>query len=57
MFDHILELLSKENVQVDVTYAQLQSVFPSYVFKPHLAWQKDGFSDIQGGYQNYTFLK
>ncbi len=57
LFDHILELLSKEKIQVDVTYAQLQSVFPSYVFKPHLAWQKDGFSDIQGGYQNYSFLK
>lgn len=57
IFDHILELLKKEKVQVDVTYAQLQSVFPSYVFRPHLAWQKDGFSDIQGGYQDYKFLK
>ena len=57
LFDHILELLKKEKTQVDVTYAQLQAVFPSYVFRPHLAWQKDGFSDIQGGYMNYDFLK
>jgi hypothetical protein len=57
LFDHILELLKKEKTQVDVTYAQLQAVFPSYVFRPHLAWQKDGFSDIQGGYMNYDFLR
>lgn len=57
IFDHILELLEKEKKQVDVVYADLQSVFPSYVFRPHLAWQKAGFSDIQQGYQNYFFLK
>ena len=57
LYDHILTMLEEERVQVDVTYAQLQKVFPSYVFRPHLAWQKDGHSDIQGGYQNYDFLK
>jgi len=57
LYDHILNMLKEERVQVDVTYAQLQKVFPSYVFRPHLAWQKDGHSDIQGGYMNYDFLK
>ena len=57
LFDHILSLLPKERHAVDVTYAHLQKVFPSYVFRPHLCWQKDGVSDIQGGYQNYHFLK
>lgn len=57
VYDHILELLPNEKEQVDVTYAKLQKIFPSYVFRPHLAWQKDGHSDIQGGYQNYDFLK
>ena len=57
LYDHILMLLEEEKVQVDVTYAQLQKTFPSYVFRPHLAWQQDGHSDIQGGYQNYDFLK
>ena len=57
LYDHILTMLEEEKVQVDVTYAQLQKVFPSYVFRPHLAWQKDGHSDIQGGYMNYDFLK
>lgn len=57
VYDHILELLPNEKEAVDVTYAKLQQIFPSYVFRPHLAWQKDGHSDIQGGYQNYDFLK
>ena len=57
LYDHILQMLGEEKIQVDVTYAQLQKMFPSYVFRPHLAWQKDGHSDIQGGYVNYGFLK
>jgi hypothetical protein len=57
VYDHILEILPNEKEAVDVTYAKLQQIFPSYVFRPHLAWQKDGHSDIQGGYQNYDFLK
>lgn len=58
-YDHILTMLDVDVVkeQVDVVYARLQKIFPSYVFRPHLAWQKDGHSDIQGGYQNYDFLK
>ena len=57
LYEPILGLLLEEQVQVDVTYSQLQKLYPSYVFRPHLAWQKDGHSDIQGGYQNYDFLK
>lgn len=57
LFDHILVMLEREREAVDVTYAKLQGMFPSYVFRPHLAWQKDGHSDIQGGYMNYDFLK
>ena len=57
LYDQILTMLEEEKVAVDVTYAQLQKVFPSYVFRPHIAWQKDGHSDIQGGYVNYDFLK
>jgi hypothetical protein len=57
LYDHILTMLEEERVAVDVTYANLQKIFPSYVFRPHLAWQKDGHSDIQGGYVNYDFLK
>ncbi len=57
LYDHILTMLETEKEAVDVTYAKLQKIFPSYVFRPHLAWQQDGHSDIQGGYMNYDFLK
>ena len=57
IFDHILTMLSEENEQVDVTYAKLQRIFPSYVIRPHLAWQRKDFSDIQGGIMDYDFLK
>lgn len=57
VYDHILELLPQEKEQVDVTYAKLQNIFPSYVFRPHLAWQRKDFSDIQGGVVDYEFLK
>lgn len=57
IYDHILNLLSEERTQVDVVYANLQKVFPSYVFRPHLAWQRKDFSDIQGGIMDYDFLR
>ena len=57
IYDHILQILPEEKEQVDVTYAKLQRIFPSYVFRPHLAWQRKDFSDIQGGIMDYDFLK
>lgn len=57
VYDHILQILPEEKEQVDVTYAKLQRIFPSYVFRPHLAWQRKDFSDIQGGIVDYDFLK
>lgn len=57
VYDHIITMLSEEKEQVDVTYAKLQKIFPSYVFRPHLAWQRKDFSDIQGGVVDYDFLK
>lgn len=57
MYNVIIDLLQKETEQVDVTYALLQRNNPSYVFKPHLAWQAEDFSDIQKTNVNYDFLK
>jgi hypothetical protein len=57
VYDQILQILPEEKEQVDVTYAKLQKIFPSYVFRPHLAWQRKDFSDIQGGVVDYDFLK
>lgn len=57
MFDVILVATERLNKQIDVYYADLQKVFNSYVFRPHLAFQKSGYSYIQEGDVNYTFLK
>jgi GR25 family glycosyltransferase involved in LPS biosynthesis len=57
LFDLIINGLPKYKKPVDVFYAELQPLFPSYVIRPHLAWQRVSFSDIQGGVMNYEFLK
>jgi GR25 family glycosyltransferase involved in LPS biosynthesis len=57
MYDTIINLIEKETEPIDVTYALLQKNNPSYVFKPHLAWQAEGFSDIAKENVNYNFLK
>ena len=57
LFDLIINGLPKYKKPVDVFYAELHSLFPSYVIRPHLAWQRESFSDIQGGIMNYNFLK
>jgi GR25 family glycosyltransferase involved in LPS biosynthesis len=43
--------------EVDVHLAGMQKIFPSYGFTPPLAWQRDGFSDIEMKNVEYNFLK
>lgn len=57
MFDVILASTERLNKQIDVYYADLQKTFNSYVFRPHLAFQKSGYSYIQEGEVDYNFLK
>ena len=57
LFDLIINGLPNYKKPVDVFYAELHSLFPSYVIRPHLSWQRESFSDIQGGITNYDFLK
>jgi glycosyl transferase family 25 len=45
------------DLQVDVHLSNVQKKYPCYGFIPHLAWQREGFSDIEMGYRNYGFLK
>jgi len=47
----------KKSIAADFFLADLQKVLKTYCFLPHLAWQLDGHSDIQGAYMNYDFLK
>lgn len=45
------------NKEVDVHLAEVQSILPCYGFIPPLAWQRDGFSDIEMREVKYEFLK
>jgi hypothetical protein len=43
--------------QIDVAYGILQSSFNCYITIPHLAFQSNGFSDIENQDVNYDFFK
>ena len=47
----------KTSVAADFFMADTQQVLNWYCFTPHLAWQKEDFSDIQKNKVNYDFLK
>jgi len=45
------------SVAADFFMADLHSRLNSYCFRPHIAWQKEDYSDIQKTKVNYNFLK
>lgn len=45
------------SVAADYFLADLHKVLNVYCFKPHIAWQLDGYSDIQHSNVSYKFLK
>jgi GR25 family glycosyltransferase involved in LPS biosynthesis len=47
----------KTSVAADFFMADLHSMGNWYCFRPHLAWQRSGFSDIQNAIMDYDFLK
>lgn len=47
----------KPSVAADYFVADLHMVSYCYIMKPYLAWQSDGYSDIQESVINYDFLK
>ena len=38
-------------------YSKIQKNLEVYVFRPHLAWQSEGYSDILETNVDYSFLK
>ena len=57
VFDAVIKMFPKLQHEVDVYYSILQRSFNCYVFRPHLAWQREGYSDILEKNVNYSFLK
>lgn len=54
MAQQVISEVEKFNSQIDVTYTEFQKTHKCFVFKPVLAWQKAGFSDIQNAFMDYT---
>lgn len=44
-------------VPIDVCLSEVQKNTNSYIIRPHLAWQRPSFSDVQGKFETYDFLK
>jgi glycosyl transferase family 25 len=59
MYDRLIEKANHAsyNLPIDVLYSQLQYDSRSYLIRPHLCWQREGYSDIQNENVNYEFLK
>ena len=56
----VIENFEGENIykkEVDVHLSDIQKILPCYGFFPHLAWQREGFSDIEMRDVKYEFLK
>ncbi len=47
----------RQSVAADFFIADLHSILNFYCFTPHIAWQKEDYSDIQKTTVNYDFLK
>lgn len=57
MYAVVLNSLWNSKEPADCIYTQLQKQFNCYVTNPPLAWQRDGFSDIEGRYMDYPWIK
>jgi glycosyl transferase family 25 len=54
LFETIIAMTEGRKKQIDVYYADLQTVYNVYGFTPNMALQTEDFSDIQNRHVNYT---
>jgi hypothetical protein len=57
VFDFFIEILEKLDDIVDVCYAQNHKNIKAYGFRPNIAYQRSGFSDIMNQNVDYHSLK
>lgn len=53
----LIDNISKMNEPVDVIISRILKNLNAYLFRPHLAWQSSGYSDIMEELVDYSFLK
>lgn len=56
-YNLLIDFISKMESPLDVIYTKLQAQLRTYIFRPHLVWQRSDYSDIAGKHVNYDFLK
>jgi glycosyl transferase family 25 len=56
-YQYLIDNISKMTHPLDVMYSKIQRNLNVYLFRPHLAWQSNGYSDIMETNVDYSFLK
>jgi glycosyl transferase family 25 len=56
-YEKLIECISKMDAPIDVIISRIQKELDVYLFRPHLAWQSSGYSDIMETNVDYSFLK
>lgn len=57
VWGYAVEMMMSNDVAVDVVYSKIQKEYPCYAFRPSLAWQREGWSDINNRKCNYYFIR
>lgn len=56
-YQYLIDHISQMTNPLDVMYSKIQRELGVYLFRPHLAWQSEGYSDIIETNVDYSFLK
>lgn len=56
-YNKLIEALSRKDKPNDVLVSDIQKEMNCYLFRPHLAWQRPSYSDLQEEFTEYSFLK
>ena len=56
-YQYLIDHISNLTNPLDVMYSKIQKNLEVYIFRPHLAWQSEGYSDILETNVDYSFLK
>jgi GR25 family glycosyltransferase involved in LPS biosynthesis len=56
-YNKIIECLLPENDKGDVLFSHAQTQLNTYVLRPHLAWQRESYSDVLEEKVYYDFLQ
>lgn len=56
-YQYLIDHISQMTHPLDVMYSRVQKKLNVYLFRPHLAWQSEGYSDIMETNVDYSFLK